>query len=245
LGLIFGSGNTEVEGIITCWSPTAKVIETAVEKKANVIICHEPLTYDICGKDPEANLVWYEEAQVLAKKPNIKRLKYVFENNLTIYRYHSNWDWAPRFGIADALAEKLELGNNRAGSLRNPVFIIEPTPVKDVISRAREKSDLQQIRVAGDPEKNVERISICQGGFGQMFTYPELPDAEGADLALFGEMLDYTIRYCVEIDLAAVELGHFQSENPGMMAMARFLQERVGNDINISGVSSGEPWRFL
>jgi hypothetical protein len=59
-----------------------------------------------------------------------------------------------------------------------------------------------------------------------------------------GEMLDYTTRYCVETDLAAIELGRYHSEHPGMVGMAGFVRERLPLAIPVCCLPSGEPWVY-
>lgn len=245
LGLLVGDPDAEVRGIVTCWSPTLAILQQAVELGANLVIGHEPLLWPICGRDPEAGLKWYDERHVSAKIPNQKRLAFCFEHGLSVYRYHSNWDWAPQYGQVPMLARALELGEP-APSLREcPIYVIEPVTVQQMLDRARQALGLGPVRVIGDLDRTVSRIAICQGGFGQMFTFPELAAEQGADLALFGEMLDYTIRYCVEVELAAIELGHCQSEHPGMVGMAEMLRERLPESVPVQCLHSGEPWRVV
>jgi len=245
LGLLVGDPETGVTGVVTCWSPTLAVLEQAVSLGANLVIGHEPLLWPVCGRDPEAGLKWYDERHVSAKIPNQKRLACCFAHGLSVYRYHSNWDWAARYGQVDMLARILGLGDAVDGVRECPIYEIIPETVGEVLARAREAFSLGPVRVIGDLERTVSRIAICQGGFGQMFTFPELAAEHGADLALFGEMLEYTIHYCVEVGLAAIELGHCQSEHPGMMGMAEMLRERLPESIPVQCVHSGEPWRVV
>jgi putative NIF3 family GTP cyclohydrolase 1 type 2 len=117
--------------------------------------------------------------------------------------------------------------------------------VAELLQRARRTLQAAPLRVIGDPDRKVSRVAVCHGGFGQMFTFPEVARDAGAELALFGEMLDYTIRYCVEVDLAAIELGHYRSEHPGMQGMADFLRERLPERIPVECLPSGEPWKVM
>ena len=245
LGLLFGEPEAEARGVATCWAPTLDVIEETGRKGANMLISHEPLTYAVCGRDPEAGLLWYEERHATAKIPNQRRLALAAANGLAVYRYHSNWDWAPRYGQADMLAAALDLGERSGGERIAPVYAITPEPLGDFVARVRSALDLGPVRVLGNLSRPVCRVAVCQGGFGQMFTFPEAPLRGGADVALFGEMLEYTLRYCVECDLAAIELGHFRSEEPGMIGMADFLRERLPGGIPVHYVSSGEPWAWV
>ncbi|HCU36728.1 MAG TPA: hypothetical protein DGT21_15150 [Armatimonadetes bacterium] len=245
LGLLVGEPEREVTGVITCWSPTAAVLEQAVSRGANVVLSHEPLTWGICGRDPEAGLTWYEERHVTAKAPNQLRLRLCLDNGLSVYRYHSNWDWAPVYGQVDMLVKLLELGTYIGGCRTCPVYEREPIAVGELARRACALLGIGPIRVIGEPERMVSRVAVTHGGFGQIFTVPEVAADAGAELAIFGEMLDYTIRYCVEVGLAGIELGHCASEQPGMEGMAQFLRERLPAQIPIECLDSGQPWTSL
>ena len=243
--ILVGNPDDEVKGIATCWSPTLHVLEQAASLGANMVISHEPLTFGICGSDPEAGLKWYDERNPTAKIPNQKRMAFALSKGISVYRFHSNWDWAEYYGVADTLARILELGDERSGARETLVFHIPETTVAELAQRAITKLNLGPSRLIGDPDRRVSRVSICQGGFGQMFTFPEVALAGGAGFAYFGEMLDYTIRYCVETGLSALELGHYQSESPGMMAMAEYLQKFVPEHIKVHHIASGEPWSYV
>lgn len=245
LGLLAGDPDSPLTGVVTCWSPTLEILHQAADLKANLVIGHEPLTWEVCGRDPEAGLEWYQERHPTAKVPNQKRMAWIAARGLCVYRYHSNWDWAPRFGMVDMLASLMQLGDRIAGPRVSPVYSIPPATVAELLGRARRVLQAGPLRVVGDPQRTVSRVAICHGGFGQMFTFPEVACDTGAELALFGEMLDYTIRYCVEVDLAAIELGHYRSEHPGMQGMADFLRERLPKEIPVQCLPSNEPWQLI
>jgi len=243
--ILVGNPEDEVKGIVTCWAPTLSVLEKTADLGANMVISHEPLTYGVCGRDPEAGLKWYEELNPTAKIPNQKRMVFALSKGISVYRFHSNWDWAEYYGVADTLARILDLGDQRAGEREAPVYRIPETTAAELAQRAVNKLKLGPSRLVGDPGRSVSRIAICQGGFGQMFTFPEVALAGGAEFAFFGEMLDYTIRYCVETGLSALELGHYQSENPGMIAMVEYLSKFVPENVQVRNIASGEPWAYV
>lgn len=244
LGLLAGDPESEATGIATCWSPTLAVLEEAARRSLNMVISHEPLTWGLCGRDPEARLRWYDERHPTAKLPNQLRMACICANRLAVYRYHSNWDWAPRYGMVDMLAGLLELGPAQGGTRMAPLYVLPPVSVGALADRARRALNLGPIRVVGPADRVVTRLCITHGGFGQMFTSAEMSLGVGAELAIFGEALDYTLRYCVEANLSAIELGHYQSENPGMVGMAQFLRERLPPALPVRNIPSGEPWRF-
>lgn len=210
-----------------------------------MVICHEPLTYGVCGRDVEAGLKWYDERHPTAKIPNQKRMAVVVDRKLTVYRYHSNWDPAPVYGMTEALARALALGEQYVGEAVVRTYTVAPIRLRDFARRACQALKSGPIRVIGDPDRSVSRIALCYGGFGQMFTFAEVALEQNAELAVFGEMLDYTIRYCVECGLAAIELGHFRSEQPGIEAMAEYLRRNVPAQTPVRCISSDEPWYYI
>jgi len=146
--------------------------------------------------------------------------------------------------MVDMLARALDLGADTQGERFAPVYTIPPTTIGGLVTRVQTKLHTGPLRVIGDLDRVVPRIAIYQGGFGQMFTFPELPARGGAEVAFFGEMLDYTLRYCVEVGLSVIELGHYNSENPGMIGMADLLRERLPAEIPAKCLLSGEPWVY-
>lgn len=245
LGLIIGSAEAEVTGVGTCWSPTLAVLKRAAELGLNLVIAHEPLIWwAAAGRDREQSVAWFEEDKLTAKVPNQKRWAAVYRHGLTVYRYHSNWDVAPKYGMQDTIARLLGLGEKQGGHKWGPIHVIEPTTVGELAERGCRALGVGPVRVVGDPERLVTRVAITHGGFGQMFTFAEVAMRGGAEVAIFGEMLDYTIRYCVEVDLSAIEFGHYATEHPAMAAMAEFLREQLPADIPVHALESGEPWTW-
>ncbi len=245
LGLLAGDPQDLVTGVATCWSPTVAVLRKAATSGLNMVVCHEPLTYRVCGRGVEAGLKWYDERHPTAKIPNQKRMALALAHGIAVCRYHSNWDVAPQYGIGATLARKLGLGSDFITESMVPTYVVEPISVRSVAERACSALGLGPIRLIGDPERLVSRVSLCYGGFGQMFTIAEVALAHSAELAVFGEMLDYTIRYCVDCDLPAIELGHYESEQPGVEAMADFLRQRLPPDVPVQCIPSGEPWIYF
>ena len=82
------------------------------------------------------------------------------------------------------------------------------------------------------------------GGLGQMFNAPEELVRLGAEAAVAGECLAYTLIHARELGLAIIEAGHCPSENPGMRALARWLSETFG-DLPVQFLDTGRPWSFL
>lgn len=219
-GLIFGSLNNEVVGIAVCWSPTLKVIEKATVSKANVIISHEWLVYEYTKNR------WMEnECGTSTKVPNMKRLRLLSENNMTVLKYHSNWDIAPG-GITDSFGEYLGFKNLVKKGRLVRVYHEKSILLRELADLVAEKLEISHVRVSGEPEKNINYIGTAPGGLGQIFTYAEDFCNSNAQVLIFGEMLQYTEIYTQETGYSYIATSHEASEMPGMLKMTSLLKKK-------------------
>jgi dinuclear metal center YbgI/SA1388 family protein len=98
-GLLIGSPNTEVRGVLLCLDTLENIVEEAVERGCNVIIAHHPIIFSglksLTGKN-------YVERVV------IKAL----QNGVAIYVAHTNLD-NMRTGVNAKICERIGLQNTR------------------------------------------------------------------------------------------------------------------------------------
>jgi len=219
-GLEFGSLDNEVRGIVVCWSPTLMVIKKAVSIHANLIISHEWLVYKYTGSK------WLEnESRTFAKIPNLKRLRLLSQNDISILKYHSNWDIAPG-GIADSFGEYLGFRNLIKKGKLVRVYKEEPITLKDLATNIVKKLTTSDVQVSGDLNEKVRCIGTAVGGLGQIFTYCDDFVDSGAEALIFGEMLDYTKIYAHESGFFYIAVSHEASEMPGMLKLTFLLKNK-------------------
>ncbi len=99
VGLIVGSRHKEVKRVMLCLDATLKVVEEAVECKADMIISHHPLIFRGLKKLNDDSIVG-------------KRIIKLVQNNISIYSAHTNLDTC-ECGVNQKLAEALGLQNIR------------------------------------------------------------------------------------------------------------------------------------
>ena len=219
-GLEFGSLDNEVRGIVTCWSPTLMVIEKAVSLQANLIISHEWLIYNHTGSK------WMEnEIRTPAKTPNLKRSKILSQNSMSLLKYHSNWDIAPS-GVADSFGEYLGFKNLIKKGKLVRVYKEKPITLEALAMSITEKLKISNVKVSGDLNKKVKYIGTAPGGLGQIFTYSDDFANSGAEVLIFGEMLEYTGIYANESGYFYIVTSHEASEMPGMLKLTSLLKNR-------------------
>lgn len=96
-GLLVGSYDDEVSGVIICLDSTEEIIEEAIAKKCNLIIAHHPIVFSGLKK---INGKTYIERTI------IKAIK----NDIAIYAAHTNIDNAYE-GVSFKMANKIGLEN--------------------------------------------------------------------------------------------------------------------------------------
>lgn len=98
-GLLTGSPDWEVSGVLLTLDVTEEVLQEALEKKCNLIVSHHPLIFKGLKKLTGENPV--ERAVIVAIK-----------HDIALYAAHTNLD-NMRWGVNDRIAEKLGLIHRR------------------------------------------------------------------------------------------------------------------------------------
>ncbi|MBP6455862.1 MAG: Nif3-like dinuclear metal center hexameric protein [Chitinophagaceae bacterium] len=96
-GLIIGSLQQKVTGIILCLDSIEEIIDEAIAKKCNFVLAHHPIIFSGLKKINGKNYI---------EKTIIKAIK----NNICIYACHTNLDNIAE-GVNKKIAEKLNLKN--------------------------------------------------------------------------------------------------------------------------------------
>jgi putative NIF3 family GTP cyclohydrolase 1 type 2 len=218
-GFRFGNPEAEVSGVLVCWMCTLEAMARAVDEKCNVIITHEQLHYPYTFREStlEESLTWpvnYARVQALAK------------NDLTVYRAHGMLD---RFCILDDFGKALNLPEPVVKEGYYRIYDVQPTPVVQVVERAKQRLGLAHLRVTGSVDNMVRRIGLPWGGLGLSVNIGFLNGllAYGPDCLIAGETDEYAQRFCQDAGVVLIETGHAVSEEPGLEKFAKWLGERI------------------
>lgn len=264
--VLWGSTAKECTGIVTCIWASSDVIREAARRGANLIVCHEALFWnhgDHTG--------WLEEAHneiFLAKRELLE------QTGITVWRLHDRihagvparlfGDYAvtglgsgdPRWadGIFSGLAE--ELGYPRLPDLDSNVFCGMDVPGLTARELARDicaKLGLAGVRMEGDPDAVVRRafVPIHIMGIVDNDILSQVA-ANDVDCLITMERTDFTVMQYLRDSCqlgrprAAIDLGHFNVEESGMRAAARWLPEAVGAGCpQVSFVAAGDPFSYV
>ena len=206
-GLLVGSAQDQVSGILVALDVTNPVIDEAYRCGASLIITHHPLMFSprktLTDADCEGRL--------------ISRL---IRGHISLISAHTNLDRAPG-GVNDTLAAACGLscvtgdGFIRHGLLPSPVSVRE---LADSLARALSCT----VRLCGQESKMVRQVSVSSGGGGEFW---ESAFQSGSQVFVTGEIHHHHALAAADAGLPVLECGHFATENPGIRALAQTLQK--------------------
>ncbi|MGD9517895.1 MAG: Nif3-like dinuclear metal center hexameric protein [Armatimonadota bacterium] len=218
-GFRFGNPETEVRGVLVCWMCTLDAIGRAVDEGCNLIITHEQLHYPSTsgGATLESCMTW---------PVNQARLSALAKGDVTVYRAHGMLD---RFCLLDDFGRVLNLPEPAVAEGYYRIYDVQPTPVIQVVERAKQRLGLSHLRVTGSLDNMVRRIGLPWGGLGLSVNIVFLNGLleYHPDCLIGGETDEYAQRFCQDAGVVLIETGHAVSEEPGLEHFAQWLAERL------------------
>jgi dinuclear metal center YbgI/SA1388 family protein len=207
------AGAREVRRIASGVSASLELFERAAAAGAQMLLVHH-------------GLLWDRDSRVIDDAVR-RRLKALFDADLTLAAYHLALDAHPEVGNNALLAR--ELGIEPSQQFAEIGFggrLADPVSVDVFAARVREKLGTEPVVFAHGPER-VERAAVVTGGAAR-----HLADAarEGYDLFLTGEPAEPSLHTARELGIHFVAAGHYATERIGIQALAKRLAEQFDLD---------------
>jgi len=216
------------------WMATPENVRRASEKGCNLIITHEPTFYNH----------WDEVTEFAGDGAYRDKVALLEATGMAVIRIHDLWDRFPEFGIHDSWAKRLGLSKAVRSDEKHTLFQIEPITLDTFARRVKGRMGVEGVRFAGPPEKAITYVTLgvgAWGGIGNLKMCMEL----GADVFVTGETSEWqTVRFALESGLGMVVVGHNNSEEFGMSAMAHFLSLHFP-DLPVTYIPTADPYRHL
>lgn len=221
VGLLAGSGTSDVSTVLCALDLNSRVIDEAVEADAQLIVTHHPILFrgrkNLCEDDPEGAL--------LAKLVRAK---------LALIAMHTNFDSA-QDGVNDALAERLGLKNVQALESGMRMGEIEMEGLAELAGHI-ENALGGVVRRYGEAGRRVRRVAVMGGSGG---SYAHIALEAGADVFVTGETGYHNALDMYDRGLCVLEAGHAATELPAVGLLAEKLRGLgLGLDVHISAVES-------
>jgi putative NIF3 family GTP cyclohydrolase 1 type 2 len=233
-----GNPDQVVTGIVTTMFATVDVIRKAIDRKANLIIAHEPTFYNHLD---ETN--WLEQSKVYQYK-----LDLLAKHNIVVWRFHDYWHSNRPDGIL--MGVLTQLGWEKYYNEQNPrVLMLPATPLKSIIKNAKKKLGIEKVRYIGDLSQSCRKVVIMPGASGGR-SHINMLQQEDPDLLICGEVAEWeTSEYIRDARAmgsarSLIVLGHAVSEEPGMQWLVSWLTPKVPGVV-VSHVPANNPFSFM
>ena len=199
-GLIIGSPEQEVHGVLLGFDCTAELVDEAVERGADMIVTHHPLIFGgikrISPDDPVGLAVMKAVAAGVA-----------------VYAAHTTADKVLG-GVSGAMARRLGLGGVRIldeepGGYGLGAVGDLPSPMEAAafIEYVKSRFGLKVVRCSHAPEVPIERVAMCGGSGGSLIGKAR---ESGAQAYLCGDISYH--HFFTTKDFMVIDIGHFEGE---------------------------------
>ena len=232
---IFKAGNPDVQvkGIATTVMATFDLIRRAHAAGMNMVITHEPTFWS--DRDDTGNLE--NNATFVAKT------EFCLKNDIVVWRFHDHWHARKPDMQIGATVRALGL-SAPANSQGLPSYLIPETTLEAFAADVKRKMQTRALRVVGDPNIKVRRITIGVGsGVPRLNRNVDVivgGETEEVDTAL--DNAEYAVD-AASLNMAkgAIILGHVISEELGMRDAAEWISTFI-KDVPVQFIPAGEPF---
>ena len=223
-GLLVGSPSQEVTSILFALDVTEPVIDEALAIGAQLIVTHHPIMLDAIRTLTDET---YEGRLV-------RRL---VRENISLIAAHTNLDQAAG-GINDTLAALCGLVEVSGEGFFRSGFLPQPMTVRAFADLLEEHLETT-VRIMAPEDRIVRRVGLCSGSGGS--EWPRALEAS-CDVFVSGEIKHHFALAMADAGIAALACGHFETEEPGLAALAEALQNSLNHvECNVRVFVSAVP----
>lgn len=216
--------DVEVKGILVCWMANAGARQTALERRANLIIAHESPYYTTPNFDPGCPHPDTWQVNVAIKK-------FYAENRIAFIQSHRTLD---SFCIARLFSEHLGfplpiVHQGYKGFEFTLVYDLPPITFAELVADLKKRMKLSRVRTSlCKPDKIIRRVGLGWGGvsLSSNLQYMELLLQNRVEVVIGGEVDEYAMEYYRESSMEWIELGHYASEIIGLEKAAQVIAKQ-------------------
>jgi putative NIF3 family GTP cyclohydrolase 1 type 2 len=257
-GILFGSADTTLTGIVTTFTPTLDVLRKTASLGKNVIICREAPSY---SRGERAPLFWRNgpaPSKELLDNDPVWRVKqeFISQNNLVIIRFFENWDARRTDGQLRGLSRALGWdsfhlagGGEDSYASRHVYFRPPKSSLNTLAQSIKKKLNVHGVRIIGNPESTISKVALSHGLLLVADAERILRERD-TDVVVAGDAVEWEAGpYFQDLVTAGkakglILLGDEASEEPGSGEMAEWLKGFV-TEVPIEWIRAGEPFWTL
>jgi len=210
-GLQVKPRNLEVTGIVVGLTLTDDIIEMAIKKKFNLIICHHPMFFNDLNTKDLLNI----------KSKNLSKL--LTSKGIGFYAMHTNLD---KNHMVNVLAKILELTDLRVLDNKTSMGTIgnfkKYYTYGDLLIKISSIFKLNCMKYSDvDLNKKIKKIALCPGS-GREFLDIAI---NNSDLYLTGDLNYHSFEKAVYFNYPLIDICHYNSEIIGIESLSEKLKE--------------------
>ena len=208
-------GKENVKKIVTGVSTSAELFEKAAKRKADMIVVH----HGIFWKDVNPSI----------DKVTKKRLKPLFENNITLLAYHLPLDMHPKIGNNIQILEKLGLrmvkkfGKYRGKELGFLGKFKEKMKLNEFVRKVDKVLETKSV-VYPYGSQEIKTVGIISGAGAT--AVPETVN-ENIDVLITGEPKEFAFHFAKDGKTNVIIAGHYKTERFGVQALGELLKKKL------------------
>lgn len=256
-----GDPSQECTGVVSALVPTVEVIRKAADLGCNLIVTHEPISYqtpdfpDWKGRFP--NKVFEEKQKLIA------------ETGMVIWRDHDHMHAHRPDSIFTGVIKYMGWEEYYTPSEEPFLFpiTIPETTVGELARYIKEKLNLNGLRYMGRDTDKISRLALVghlypnsflpdgmtEDGYYQDYSMEVIRHMEegGIQAILPGEIIEWTTLAYIRDGIAQgrpmamYNIGHFNWEELGMKHAADYLTDLVRGEVPVYYVPTGDAFSYV
>lgn len=243
VGLVSGRDDAPLTRVLLAVDAVQATVREALDWGASALVTHHPLLLRGIHSVAEDT----SKGALLAD---------LIRGDCALFAAHTNAD-QPAGGVSDVIAGRLGLMNaspivphasdpaigiGRVGTLAAPETLAAfAARVAGILP-----ATVSGVRVAGDPDRAVQRIALLGGAGDSLLDHPRVREA---DVYLTSDLRHHPAQESLELSSAArgpalIDVAHWASESLWLEGAAETLQQRLsGIEVRVSKLRT-DPWSF-
>lgn len=239
-GLLVGSANDEISGVLISLDCIESVVDEAIEKGLNMIVSHHPIIFSGLKRFNGENYI---------ERTVIKAIK----NNIALYSFHTNLDKVP-LGVNAKISSLLNLknteileqdfkhstsdftvGSGMIGELEAPLS------ESQFLELVKDRFNAGAVRYTKPLGKEIKKVALC-GGSGSFLI--EAAKRAKADVFISSD-IKYHQFFDADGKVLIVDIGHYEAEICTKELIYEILREKFATfELHFSEINTN-PVNYL
>ncbi len=240
-GLIVGSPQSRVTGVVIALDPTLFAIQATINSGANVLLTHHPLFLH-----PPKRFLLNDQASSLSGSC----VALALSNGISLMNFHTCLD--ANFAVAELYSGCLNLRFikylcPRSEDNKMGYIILCSTDEDDSINTLKQLASRTAVvfettpKIWGDLDNLIHTVAICNGSAGD---FVQTCIASKVDCLICGELRYHDALEAYQQGLSIIELGHDVSEYPLCALLAQTVHSEGVPQERISIINQHHKWSY-